>query len=272
MSLTGTRTFVGFGFGAIQAGLFLYEAYQSGAFGRLVVAEVLPDVVQDVRSAGGTYAVNVAHADRVEPVLVGPIEIENPGVDEDRQRLIAAIAEAEELATAVPSVDFYASDAPGSLHRLLAEGLRRKASARRSPVRRLCGGEPQPRRPHSCRTRLDAVPAAERDAVAQQVRFVDTVIAKMSGVHEGAPAWLPSCQTASAPIWWRRSTASKSRASHLAMMRTSSAGWPSSRRRRICCPLRKPSCTATTPCTRWLRTPEPCAASSTSRSCATVPG
>ena len=32
-------TFVGFGFGAIQAGLFLYEAYRSGNFGRLVVAE-----------------------------------------------------------------------------------------------------------------------------------------------------------------------------------------------------------------------------------------
>ena len=30
------RTFVGFGFGAIQAGLFLYEAQQSGAFTRLV--------------------------------------------------------------------------------------------------------------------------------------------------------------------------------------------------------------------------------------------
>jgi len=43
MPLTGSKTFVGFGFGAIQAGLFLYEAYQSGNFGRLVVAEVLPD-------------------------------------------------------------------------------------------------------------------------------------------------------------------------------------------------------------------------------------
>ena len=45
MALTGTRTYVGFGFGAIQAGLFLYEAYRSGNFARLVVAEVLPDLV-----------------------------------------------------------------------------------------------------------------------------------------------------------------------------------------------------------------------------------
>jgi len=49
MALTGKRTFVGFGFGAIQAGLFLYEAYQSDNFGRLVVAEVLPDRVDAVR-------------------------------------------------------------------------------------------------------------------------------------------------------------------------------------------------------------------------------
>ena len=49
MGLSGTRTYVGFGFGAIQAGLFLYEAFGSGAFSRLVVAEVVPEVVAAVR-------------------------------------------------------------------------------------------------------------------------------------------------------------------------------------------------------------------------------
>ena len=33
------KSFVGFGFGAIQAGLFLYEAHASGQFDRFVVAE-----------------------------------------------------------------------------------------------------------------------------------------------------------------------------------------------------------------------------------------
>ena len=42
---TLTKTFVGFGFGAIQGGLFLYEAFRSGQFRRLVVAEVVPEVV-----------------------------------------------------------------------------------------------------------------------------------------------------------------------------------------------------------------------------------
>jgi hypothetical protein len=49
-------TFVGFGFGPIQAGLFLAEAFQlSGAFHRLVVAEVVPAVVAAVRAAGRVH-------------------------------------------------------------------------------------------------------------------------------------------------------------------------------------------------------------------------
>jgi hypothetical protein len=64
MALTGTRTYVGFGFGAIQAGLFLYEAFVSGAFHRLVVAEVLPEVVAAIRKAEGRFCVNIAHSDR----------------------------------------------------------------------------------------------------------------------------------------------------------------------------------------------------------------
>ena len=47
------RTFVGFGFGAIQAGLFLHEAHRAGRFRRLVVAEVVPEVVAAVRRSGG---------------------------------------------------------------------------------------------------------------------------------------------------------------------------------------------------------------------------
>ena len=78
MALTGDRTFVGFGFGAIQAGLFLYEAFRSGGFARLVVGEVLPDAVDAVRRNAGFYALNIAHTDCVEAAWVGPVQIENP--------------------------------------------------------------------------------------------------------------------------------------------------------------------------------------------------
>ena len=58
-----SRTFVGFGFGAIQAGLFLDEAQRSGRFSRLVVAEIVPETVAALRAASGHYTVNVALAD-----------------------------------------------------------------------------------------------------------------------------------------------------------------------------------------------------------------
>jgi len=182
MSLNGTRTYVGFGFGAIQAGLFLYEAFGSGAFGRLVVAEVLPDVVAAVQRAHGLFYVNIAHLDRVEHAEVGPAEIEDPAAEADRQRLVEAVAEAEEIGTAVPSVKFYVSDGPGSIHRLLAEGLRRKAA----------GGGPRAvvyaaeNHNHAAEileaSVLDEIPQNERAPVRSRVRFLNTVIGKMSGV------------------------------------------------------------------------------------------
>jgi len=90
MALTGTRTCVGFGFGAIQAGLFLYEAYRSGNFHRLVVAEVLPDMVANLHRAGGNYTLNIAHSNRVESARIGPVEIYDPAVAADRERLVEA--------------------------------------------------------------------------------------------------------------------------------------------------------------------------------------
>lgn len=180
--MTAKRTFVGFGFGAIQAGLFLYEAYQSGAFSRLVVAEVMPQVVAAVREAGGYFSVNVAHTDRIETVRVGPVQMENPAEREDRQRLIDAVADAHEIATAVPSVAYYVSQSAGSLHRILAEGLRKKA-AQGGASAIIYTAENHIRAAEILEEHvLSEVPPAERDRVSACVRFLNTVIGKMSGV------------------------------------------------------------------------------------------
>jgi hypothetical protein len=45
----------------------------------------------------------------------------------DAARLIDAVAEAQEISTAVPSVRFYVRAGLGSIHHILAQGLRRKA-------------------------------------------------------------------------------------------------------------------------------------------------
>jgi mannitol-1-phosphate 5-dehydrogenase len=180
--LSTKRIFVGFGFGAIQAGLFLYEAFRSGNFDRYIIAEVLPDVVESIRQAGGVYRVNIAHADHIEHAEVGPVKIENPAVEADRQRLIAAIAEAEEIATAIPSVRYYTSDGPGSLHRILAQGLREKARLD-GPRTVVYAAE---NNNHAAELLEKAVfgeiPAGEQQAVREKVQFLNTVIGKMSGI------------------------------------------------------------------------------------------
>lgn len=107
---------------------FLYEAYQSGNFQRLTVAEVVPQVVDSIRLAEGIFALNIAEANHIERVQVGPIQIENPATATDRQRLIEAIARANEIGTAVPSVNYYVSEGSASLHRVLADGLRLKTA------------------------------------------------------------------------------------------------------------------------------------------------
>ena len=72
------HVFVGFGFGPIQAGLFVHEAFQSGNFARIVISEIDAKLVAAVRANGGSYYVNIARADRIEVVRVDGIEIYNP--------------------------------------------------------------------------------------------------------------------------------------------------------------------------------------------------
>jgi mannitol-1-phosphate 5-dehydrogenase len=186
VALTGHRTFVGFGFGAIQAGLFLYEAFRSGGFSRLVVGEVAEDAVDALRRHAGCYAVNVAHADRVEAARVGPVQIENPAAPPDITRLVDAVAEAEEISTAVPSVQFYMGPGPGSIHRILARGLLKKA-ALGGPRSVVYAAENHNHAAEILEAAVfDEIPPAQRAPVRARVCFLNTVIGKMSGVISGA--------------------------------------------------------------------------------------
>jgi mannitol-1-phosphate 5-dehydrogenase len=148
----------------------------------LVVAEILPEVIADVRRAEGYFTVNIAHSDRVQHAEVGPIEIWDPAQGPDRERLIEAVAEAEEIGTAIPSVQYYASDGPGSLHRILAEGLREKA-ARHGPRSVVYAAENHNRAAEILQSSvMEEIPEDEQKTVRSRVRFLNTVIGKMSGV------------------------------------------------------------------------------------------
>ncbi len=120
------HTFVGFGFGPIQAGLFAKEAFQSGNFRRIVVAEIDQRLVEAVRSNKGTYYVNVARSDRIETVKIDGVELLNPTHSEEAATLRTAITEATEITTCLPSVKFYDSARDNSVAALIADGLQHR--------------------------------------------------------------------------------------------------------------------------------------------------
>jgi len=175
-------SYVGFGFGAIQGGLFLPAADRSGNFTRLVVSEIDPDIIDGVRQNKGTFTCNIAHSDRVEFITIKGVEVLNPTDADDRERLVQAIAEAGELGTALPSFHLYDSP-PAPIARLLAEGLTRKTKRPALPPAVVYAAENDSR----AATRLEALcwdhaPAGFGDYVA----FSETVIPKMCTVVENS--------------------------------------------------------------------------------------
>ncbi len=181
MGLTGKHTYVGFGFGPVQAGVFLHEAFRSGKFRRLVVAEVVPGIVEQVREAGGFYLLNIAHMDRIETVQVGPVEIYSASDSAGRERIAAALGDAQEIGTAIPSADFYSTGGPGSLHYILTGGLIRKV-LRGGPRAVVYAAERKATSAESLETLvLGQVPLQYRERVRTNVQFLNTVINKMIG-------------------------------------------------------------------------------------------
>jgi hypothetical protein len=120
---TPGRSFVGFGFGPIQTGLMVCEAVESGSFGSYTVAEVDQRLVDAVRANGDAVAINVAAGDGIRVKRLAGIRLCNPRVRADRDELIAAVRESEEMATAVPSVTMYAAGADASIAAMIAETL-----------------------------------------------------------------------------------------------------------------------------------------------------
>lgn len=172
------RTFVGFGFGAIQAGLFLYEAFRSGHFDKLVVAEIIPDVVRALNGNGGRYMVNVATASGIEQHEVSGVILYNPKDPLDREVLVNAVAEASEIATALPSVDAFGSGKAGDVVDVLSAGLKLKAE-QGGPPAVIYTAENHNHAAEILHERLCGVMQEKHNGLWQTL---NTVIGKMSGV------------------------------------------------------------------------------------------
>lgn len=177
-----SKTFVGIGFGPIQSGLFLLEAQASGNFERLVVAEVVPEIVSDIRRASGRYHVNIAEPYGIRTDAIVGLEIYNPRDAADAPKLVDAIAAADEIATALPSVDSYRRGNPSPAE-LLARGFERKLTDGGLPRAVVYAAE---NHNHAAETLREAVFAsfdsADGARLDERAQFANTVIGKMSGV------------------------------------------------------------------------------------------
>lgn len=118
------HVFTGFGFGPIQGGLFAKEAFDSGNFARIVVAEIDSQLVDAVRANNGSYYVNVARSDGIEALKIDNVELLNPNVAADKQVLLEVLTRSTEIVTCLPSVNFYRSGEGGSVASLIAQGLK----------------------------------------------------------------------------------------------------------------------------------------------------
>jgi mannitol-1-phosphate/altronate dehydrogenase len=116
------KAFLGFGLGAVQSGLMLFEAYKSNNFRRFVILEVNADLVKDIRSNGCVITINTATKNGIIKSTISGFEIYNPTDESDQASIASAIHEADEMATAIPSTDFYDLGAH-SLAKLLAENI-----------------------------------------------------------------------------------------------------------------------------------------------------
>ncbi len=118
---------------------------------------------------------NIAHADGIEIVRVGPIEIYDPACEADRLWLIEAV----ELLTSVPTGRYVSGPAAVII---LAEGFRNKAKASRASIHRLCRRELQPGSEVLEARVLEKVPSSEQQTVRSRDRFVEIEIGKIRGV------------------------------------------------------------------------------------------
>ncbi len=172
-------TFVGFGFGAIQSGLFVFEAFQSGRFDRLVVAEVMPETIKKVRQNNGRYMLNVATESGVEQHEIEGVEIYNPLEADGRENLVDALAGASEIATALPSVDFYARG-EASVVNLVIEAVERKLNDSALPAALLYTAENNNHAAEFFTGHFNAGISSVSKA-EERIQFLNTVVGKMSG-------------------------------------------------------------------------------------------
>ena len=159
--------FVGFGFGPIQAGLFVNEAFKSGNFSRIVISEIDQKLVDAVRANNGCYYINVAKSNGIETFKIEGIEIYNPSIETDRSEIIKALSQSTEICTSLPSVNFF-DKGENNVAQLIMAGL--KSNNQKAII-------------YTAENNNHAAEILEQKTGSfKNVQFLNTVIGKMSQV------------------------------------------------------------------------------------------
>ena len=161
--------FTGFGFGPIQSGLFAAEAFKSGNFKRIVIAEIVDELIKAVRANNGTYYVNVAASDGIEVMQIDNVELINPKTE--KEKLLAALSESTEIVTSLPSVDFYSTGGGSSIAAMISDALA-QSTAKATIVYAAENNN------HAAEILSKTVDTGKN----KNVQFLNTVIGKMSRV------------------------------------------------------------------------------------------
>jgi mannitol-1-phosphate/altronate dehydrogenase len=171
--MSANKTFVGFGLGAVQSGLMLFEAVKSGNFTRYVIIEVNSEIVNSVKNANNSITINTATNTGIIKSEINNIEIFNPNNPADFPHIKKAIFEADEMATAIPSVNFYDSELSNSIAKLLAKNIN--------------SGKPQilytaENNNFAAEILLGKIKTYAKDGQFKNFQIVNTVIGKMGGI------------------------------------------------------------------------------------------
>ena len=184
MKSESNKIFAGFGFGPIQSALFLYEAYQAGNFTRFAVVDIDAQLIEAVRGNGGRYTVNIARPDTIDQATVEGVELFDSSKPGEAARFIEAVAESDEMCTALPNVNIYGAGAERSVVSLLARGLKaRRGTPREDMPTIVYTAENNNRAAEILEQQISSRIPAE---LCNNVQFLNTVIAKMSGVIQDA--------------------------------------------------------------------------------------
>jgi mannitol-1-phosphate/altronate dehydrogenase len=169
------HVFTGFGFGPIQGGLFAKEAFQSGNFKRIVIAEIDDELVNAVKANNGSYYINVAKSDGIERIRIDDVELLNPNIPADKSILLESLRQSTEIVTSLPSVSFYESGKTESIASLIADGLTNSNAA----ATIIYTAE---NNNHAAQILERAVDEKIAAPPKNDVQFLNTVIGKMSRV------------------------------------------------------------------------------------------